>query len=287
MTELALILVLASAMIHATWNLLAKRVAGGAGFIWLVTLLNGILYAPLALALVFIQRPTIEGPQLVFILGSSCLHIAYFILLTRGYKAGDLSLVYPLARGTGPMLSTLAAIAFLGERPTPVALVGAAFIGLGVFILTGDPRKFRQSGAGTAVLYALATGTVIAAYTLWDKQAVSLLAIPPLLYDWANNLGRGILLTPHALRHRDEVKWHWREHRGEALGVAILSPLSYILMLTALSFSPVSYVAPTREISILLGTLLGTRLLAEGEGSRRLAAASVMVAGVVALALGQ
>lgn len=286
MTELALVLVLGSAVIHATWNYYAKRVSGGAGFIWLATTIQAIAYAPLALIVILRERPVIGLPELVAIVGSAIIHIGYFLLLSRGYRTGDLSLVYPLARGTGPMLSTAAAILLLGERPTPLALGGALLIGLGVFVLTGDPRKFRQSGAGTAVVYALLTGLVIATYTLWDKHAVAVLLIPPLVYDWANGAVRGLLLAPYALRHRAEVARHWREHRKAAVMVGLLSPLSYILVLTALTFSPVSYVAPAREISILIGAALGARLLAEGDVLRRVTAAGVMMAGVVFLALG-
>ena len=286
MTGLALVLVLSSAVLHATWNYYAKRVGGGAGFIWLSTIIQAVVYAPLALIVVVREQPVIGPAQLVAIVGTATIHIAYFLLLSRGYRTGDLSLVYPLARGTGPMLSTAGAILLLGERPTPLALGGAVLIGVGVFILTGDPRKFRESGAGRAVVYALLTGLIIATYTLWDKRAVSVLLIPPLLYDWSNGFVRGILLTPYALGHKAEIVRHWREHRTAAMMVGILSPLSYIMVLTALTFSPVSYVAPTREISILIGTALGARLLAEGDVMRRLGAAAVMMTGVVFLALG-
>jgi drug/metabolite transporter (DMT)-like permease len=286
MTGLAVALVLSSAVIHATWNYFAKRVGGGATFIWLISVCNAVIYAPLAIFMFVRTGTTLSLPQIAYMGGSALLHVTYFTLLSRGYRAGDLSVVYPLARGTGPMLSTVAAIVLLGERPTPVALAGAVMIGLGVFILTGDPRKFRESGASKGIMYALLTGCVIAGYTIWDKQGVSVLLIPPLLYDWTGNLLRIVLLTPHALRHRDELRLHCFTHLKQAILVGTLSPLSYILVLTALTFSPVSYVAPAREISILIGAALGARLLSEGDTVRRLAAASVMVVGVVALALG-
>jgi drug/metabolite transporter (DMT)-like permease len=208
------------------------------------------------------------------------------LLLNRGYRVGDLSLVYPLARGTGPLLSTLAAILFLGERPSAIALVGALLIIGGVMVLAGNFARLRQSGTRAAVGYALITGLFIAAYTLWDKQAVSHFAIMPMVLDWGANVGRAILLTPFAMRYSEEAVIEWREHKWEAVAVAILIPLSYILVLTAMSFTPVSYVAPAREISILIGTALGARLLAEGDAPRRLAAAGAMVLGIVALALG-
>jgi drug/metabolite transporter (DMT)-like permease len=289
MTPVALALVLVSAVAHATWNLFAKRAGGGALFIWLFEALAALLYAPLALAVIITQRPHIGALGFVFLAGSVLLHLVYFLVLQRGYRAGDLSLVYPLARGTGPTLSTATAIVLFGERPTPLAIAGAVLVAVSVVILVSGPQTLgaaRGGGAGWAIGYGLLTGVVIATYTLWDKHAVSALAIPPLLLNWGNDLGRALLLLPLALRRRAQVGALWRDHRGEALGVAILSPLSYILVLTALVFTPVSYVAPAREVSILIGAVLGARLLAEGDARRRLVAAGTMVLGVAALALG-
>jgi drug/metabolite transporter (DMT)-like permease len=100
------------------------------------------------------------------------------------------------------------------------------------------------------------------------------------------NFGVCLMLTPHALRRMETVRGVWRDHWREALGVAILAPASYILILTAMVFTPLSYVAPAREISILLGAILGARLLNERHTRRRLFAAGLMVVGVIALALG-
>jgi drug/metabolite transporter (DMT)-like permease len=247
MTTLALVLVLCSAVIHASWNYLAKRVGGGVTFVWLFAALSGLIYAPLGIGIIILQKPVLGLPQIGFVAVSALIHLTYFTLLSRGYRVGDLSLVYPLARGTGPLLSTFAAILFLGERPTVIAVCGAALIGVGVFVLTGNPRKFREAGNGSAVVYALLTGLTIAMYTLWDKQGVTLMLIPPLLYDWLSNTIRVAALAPYALSKRHEVIQYWREHKREALGVALLSPLSYILMLTALTISPISYVAPGKS----------------------------------------
>ncbi len=136
------------------------------------------------------------------------------------------------------------------------------------------------------MLYALVTGLFIAAYTLWDKQAVSHFAVAPLLLDWGANVGRALLLTPLAVKYSDQTVSEWREHKYEAIACAVLIPFSYILVLTAMRFTPVSYVAPAREISILIGTAMGARLLGEGDVRRRLAGAGAMVAGVVGLAIG-
>lgn len=286
MTLFALALVLLSAVAHAVWNLSAKRAGGGAAFVWTFDALAAAIYAPLALVSLLRWRGPLTGIALVFIIGSAILHLAYFLLLQQGYRIGDLSLVYPLARGTGPMLSTVAAIIIFGERPGPLALCGALLIGVGTVALSGGGRRAAGTASRRAVAFALLTGAIIAGYTLWDKRAVSGLGIPPLLLNWSLGLGRLILLLPYAARHHARIRVVWRDHRREALVVAFLSPLSYILVLTALTFTPVSYIAPAREIGILLGVVLGARLLAEGHARRRLIAGGAMVLGVVALAFG-
>ncbi len=286
MTLLAIVLVAASAVLHATWNLFAKRVGGGIPFVWLFSTLATIVYAPVLMVVILQQRPPLGLTQLTFLAGTCALHVTYYLLLNRGYQVGDLSLVYPLARGTGPVLSTVAAIALLGEHPTIIALIGTILIAVGVFVLAGDPRKLRANGDHRGVAYGIATGIAIAAYTIWDKQAVSVILIPPLVLDWASGLGRMILLAPIAVRRWPEVRSAWQTYRREALGIAVLDPLSYLLFLTALVFSPVSYLAPARQLSILIGAVMGTHLLAEGQAARRLAAVAAMTVGLLILALG-
>ncbi|HEY3060177.1 MAG TPA: DMT family transporter [Chloroflexota bacterium] len=286
MTAFALTLVLLSAVAHASWNLIAKRAAGGPAFNFLFDWLSVVVCLPLAIAQVVLQPSPVGPTEAIFFCGSGVLHLVYFLLLGQGYRTGDLSLVYPLARGLGPMLSTVAAVLVLGERPSTLALIGAALIGVGVFVLAGDPRRLRASQAGASVVFALLTGVVIAGYTLWDKQAVSAVAMPPILYFYLFTVVRAVLLTPIALQRWPTVKEEWRLHRRHAFGIALLSPISYILVLYALAISPVSYVAPAREIGILLGAIMGARWLSESDVPRRLAGAVAMVLGVVALAVG-
>jgi len=289
MSILALILVLTSAFLHAFWNLAAKRAGRGAVFIFLLTSLSNIVYAPLALALIARGEVDFTPMMFVFIIGNSFLHISYFLLLSYGYKLGDLSLVYPLARGTGPMFSTLAAVILFHERPSLLATAGIICIGIGVMIFSGGIKLLRDTENRAALIFALATGLIIATYTIWDKYAVSHLEIHPLVYDWSGSMFRmlflGIYLQTLGLGW-DSVRQEWRAYKREALIVAILSPLAYILVLTALTFSPVSYIAPAREVSILIGAAMGARLLSEGDQTRRLTAASIIVIGLIALALG-
>lgn len=285
MNILALLLVLVSAVAHATWNLFAKRTNGGALLVWLYDILSTILYAPVVVILLIVQRQSLSLIGLLFIVGSAILHLTYFILLQRGYRVGDLSLVYPLARGTGPLLSTICAIVLFAERPTLIALAGMGLVVAGIFVITGGSRIFSGRVKRGGIIYGLIIGLFIASYTLWDKQGVSVLLVPPLLYYYGTIVFRLALLTPYALPHWNDLRQEWGLHRAEIIGVAVLSPLSYFLVLTALVFTPVSYVAPTREIGVLFGVLMGTRLLAEGETKRRLIAAGMIVVGIIALAI--
>ena len=291
MTLLALGLVLGAGLLHATWNLLAKRAsaeASGPAFVWLYSALSATIFAPPAAGVVWLGGARVGAIGLLLVFGTGVLHLGYFLSLQEGYRVGDLSLVYPLARGTGPLLASGAAVVLFGERPGPIAVAGVLLIILGVLLLAWEPGDDRGSAKQRqlGVVFGVLTGAFIAAYTLWDKHAVSDLLLSPVFYYWGSLLVQTVILLPVAFRRKEEVRAAWRARRAEALGVAVLSPLAYILVLTALVFTPVSYVAPAREISILFGTLMGGGLLAEGGLGRRLVAASFMVLGVVALAAG-
>ena len=285
MTGLALALVLGSAVLHASWNLIAKQARGGIGFLWLFAVMTAVIYAPVAVIYYLAAKPIFTSTHLVFALVSAVIHVGYFICLQRGYRAGDLSLVYPLARGSGPALATVLAILVLSERPSALALSGTALVVLSVFVLTGG-KGLSGAQNRLAVIYGLLTGLFIAVYTVWDGYAVGHLGAAPLLFTFTGELFRAVILLPLVLTKREEVARAWRQNRWHALGVAVLSPLGYIMVLSAMQFTPISQVAPAREISILIGTLIGTRLLAEGEGRRRLIGAAGMVVGIVLLALG-
>ncbi|MDE2573105.1 MAG: EamA family transporter [bacterium] len=283
MTPAAVALVLASAFLHAYWNLHAKRAGGGAGFVWLTFCGSALCYVPFAAAVWLLYPPHLGAVDWVFIGGTSLWHVIYFLLLQRGYRNGDFSVVYPLARGTGPLLSAAAATLLFGERPGAVGWLGIILVLGGIFAFAGDPRRVlgaHRRGVG----YALGTGAMIAVYTLWDKHAVGVLLISPIIYDCLGNFGRALVLAPLAWRRRDEVVEEWRSHRAAVAVVAVLSPLAYLMVLFALRIAPVSYVAPARELSIVIGTFLGLRVLSEGQARRRIAAATVVVAGIVAIA---
>jgi drug/metabolite transporter (DMT)-like permease len=288
MTAFALTLVLIAAVLHATWNLCAKRAGGGLPFVWLVGAVICSLYLPVLVGYWQWRQPTLSWHQVGWILGSGVLKTGYSLFLQRGYRTGDFSLIYPLARGTGPLLSTLAAVAFLGERPTLLAIVGGFVIVVAIFFLTDGTKLFHESQAHlrNAINYGIVSGLFIAAYTVWDQQGVHRLQIPPVIYDGGTAFVVLAFVTPFAIPRWAEVTHHWREHKLYIAGMAFLSPVAYVLVLTAMSFTPVSYVAPAREVSIVIGAFIGARYLKESDGRRRVWAALAMAAGVIALALG-
>ena len=290
MTAAALSLVLLAAVVHATWNLLAKRVSlttSGPAFVWLYGAISAALYTPAAVWVLLRDDAPLRWLHVGVMAGSALVHLAYFLLLQRGYRVGDLSVVYPLARGTGPLLSGIAAVVLLGERPTPLAIAGALLIAASVFLFARSGAAKDATGRrGRGILFGLGTGVLIAVYTVWDKHAVSTLAISPILMEWATSAARVVLLGPVAMSQWPQVREAWRRHRAEALGIGLLNPLSYLLVMIAMITTPVSYVAPAREVSILVGAVMGAHFLKEGDVRRRLLAAALMVLGVVALALG-
>lgn len=301
MTAFALMLVLVAAVLHATWNLCAKRAGGGLPFVWLVGAMICSFYVPVLASYWSWHRPSLSWTALAWIAGSGVLKTGYSLFLQRAYRAGDFSLIYPLARGTGPLLSTLAAIVILGERPSGLAIAGGAIIVVAVFALTGGFNLGRALAAPAvtgaeglrlerapwrALMYGVTCGLFIAAYTVWDRHGVHTLRIPPVLYDGGTAFMVLGLVTPFAVPRWPEIARHWREHKRYVFGMAVLSPIAYVLVLTAMSFTPVSYVAPAREVSIVIGAFIGARYLKEAEGRRRVWAAVAMAAGVIALALG-
>lgn len=288
MSLAALALVLASAFIHASWNFLLKKSGGGPGLLALSCAVSLAIWAPFVVLSGWLQAYEFHPMHLALMFASGMIHTAYFLLLDRAYRSGgDLSIVYPLARATGPLLAIVVAIVLLGERPGPLALAGAALIGVSALVLTGNPFAWHKGEARHAVGFALLTGCFIALYTVTDKYSVAAWLIPPLVFDWGCNFFRCLVLVPHARRvDPGSLARAWREQRKTVLFIGTLSPLSYILVLTAMVFTPVSLVAPAREVSILFAALLGAHFLKEGDFARRAVAACGMVLGISGLAWG-
>lgn len=279
----ALLAVLLAAATHATWNLYAKRAAGSRHFVWLYSIGSVLLYAPIVLWIVLMERPAFEARHWFALAATGVLHLGYSLILQAGYRASDLSLVYPLARGSGPLLSFFAAVVLLGEHITAPSIVGVVLVVSGILLVSGlllEPHKAPRAG----ILYGLGTGLFIAAYTINDGWAVRALTISPFIVDWTGNMFRVIVLAPRALADRAELRREIREYLKPALVVAMLGPLGYILVLYAMRVAPISHVAPARELATLIGTYFGARLLRERSAPSRIVGAACIVAGVVCLA---
>jgi drug/metabolite transporter (DMT)-like permease len=285
-----IILVVLAAFIHATWNLLVKQAAaGGPTFVFAYNLVACIAYAPWVTWLSAQGALTWSLPIAGCILLGSLIHLAYSLCLQRGYQVADLSVVYPVARGTGPTLSSLGAFVLLGEAPSSHGLLGlaAVVVGIGLISTQGSLAAFRKPGGQAGVRWGMATGLLIAAYTVVDAYGVKTLAIQPVVLDWCSNLLRFVLLAPLVLRDpakaRDLMRGRWLL----AVGVGLLSSLSYILVLAALNMgTPLIVVAPTREMSMMIGALFGMVILREPVGAWRLVGCFVLIAGVVLLGSG-
>jgi drug/metabolite transporter (DMT)-like permease len=288
-TTLALILVLLSAVAHATWNFLAKRATNQEVFIWWMLISISVLLLPLAAILIW--RYPILYPGWWFIFGTVVLHVLYFVFLGRSYTYADLSLVYPVARGMGPALVPVIGALVLKEIITTLAIVGIISVILGIFTVSWwgqfqkvfhDPlRFFREAGAR----YALLTGLVIAAYTVWDKMGVSY--VNPFLYMYFLVLGSALFLTPYVCRIHG-TKAIRIEMKGKTVSIIISGLLMFIaygLILLALQFSRVSYIAAAREVGVVIGVLFGTLMLGEPFGKGRVLGSCLIVFGLVLISL--
>jgi uncharacterized membrane protein len=286
-TLYVLALILTAAILHAWWNLLAKRAGGKTAFIWLIYVAGNIIYLPAVVYELQSGEKIYSQPLFWFSLCSAILHLGYYSILQKGYRSADLSVVYPLARGAGPLFSSAAAILFLHERLKLTSTLGLFLIIAGVLIITGlSFGKENNKKIMPGIFYGVATGFFIALYTINDTLAVKNYAVSPLTLTLVTNFFGAILLIPLVAREKSELQREIRKHKWIIIGIAILSPAAYILVLVALKNAPLTVVAPAREISILLGVFMGSRVLKEEDGRRRLIASLLILGGIISLSLG-
>lgn len=287
MSPTALALVLVAAVAHALWNLAARTATGDGGhFVFLYVVGSAVIWTPVTVVWWVVHRPDPTWSWLLAPMVSGLFHTAYGLVLQRGYRRGDLSLVYPVARGVGPLVTLVVAVTVLGERPPPLAVLGALVVIAGIVVITLPGRHSANRARSRAGLaWGAATGLSIAAYTLWDSHAVTTLGVPPLPYFTVSLLVQLFPLGPRAARRPADLAAVWHAHRRQVLAVAVLSPLAYLLVLEAMTLAPVALVASTRESSIVVGALLGTYLLGEPGGPRRTAGSLVVLAGIACVAL--
>jgi drug/metabolite transporter (DMT)-like permease len=296
----ALSIVLLAGLLHALWNILAKKAGGDARFACFTAGVAMVVWAPLGVWVGWDVLP-LWGPwEWAFVMASGVLHVLYFVVLLRGYRHADLTVVYPLARGTGPLLSSLVALVWLGESMSSIGALGVAGVVSGVFLIAGGPKlitdgrrvdvvndaqlasqRLRRAG----LRYGVLTGLFIASYTVVDGYAVKVLLMSPVLLHYLENLVRFALLTPVVLRDRPTAWTLWRQQWKYALIVGTVTPISYVLVLYAMQTAPLSLVAPAREVSMLFAALIGGHLLGEGDRWLRVLGALLIAAGVAMLGL--
>jgi drug/metabolite transporter (DMT)-like permease len=274
--------VLLAAAAHATWNIFAKKAAHARHFVWLYSVGSALLYTPIILWICVQQRPHFEPRHFVALAATSVLHLGYSLSLQAGYRSSDLSLVYPIARGFGPLLSFVGAVLLLGETATALSGLGLVLIVAGILLVSGltrEPHRAPRKG----IFFGLLTGAFIASYTLNDGWAVKVLAISPFIVDFTGNVARLVVLSPIAWRDRAEVLREARVYAAPAAVVSVLGPIGYILVLFAMRIAPISHIAPARELATLAGAYMGARLLSERTTPERIIGAVCIVVGVVSL----
>lgn len=290
MSATALTLVLTAAVLHAIWNIAAKRVAalGGYVFVFAYAAVSALLWLPVGLLVLAVEGSGVTRLLLLASALSGAMHIGYGLILQTGYRKGDLSVVYPVARGTGPLLTMLFAIVVLTERPGTIAVAGGFVVIAGVAVVAAArpsvPTAHQRRSASIGVRWGALTGLAIASYTLWDDHSMSSLALLPIPYFAFSTTWQSLFMLP-GMRHKSAdlvrvSKTCWRE----ILCVAVLSPLAYVLVLQAMTTTPVALVAPARESSIVVGSLLAWKLFHEPAPLRKLAGAVVVLAGITLIA---
>lgn len=288
MDGLALSIVLVSALLHASWNYLTKKSERKRAFIWWALLMGIFLFFPL---FVFSwPQATIGLTGWNCIIASSFLHACYFWFLGGAYERGDLSLVYPLSRGSAPLFVPLAAVGLMHEQLAPLGITGIALVVSGIYTVhlqSFSGRSLLQplwALRGGASLWALFTGAAIVSYTLVDKVGVE--TVDPPVYIYLMLVGTWLLLSPYILlRERPWLRKEWRKHKGSIIIVGFLSFFTYLMILFAMQMSQVSYVVAVREVSIVFSALFGIIWLGEKHAPHKLMGALLITFGVILIGL--
>lgn len=266
-----------------------KRDGGGKTLLWLFNLVGIGLYLPVLA--VFWKFDIIGNYQWhwyipLVALVSGGLNAIFFITLVKAYRLAEFSFVYATCRGVGPLTVFLLAGIFLGERLGWLAIAGIFLIISGVALMAVNPRRLRQLPPRNAVLFATLSGVCLGLFSLWDKYSVGMLHIPPVLSYMGTMVITLMIFSPLTMRARAEVARCWRRSRSSVIIIAIFCPLAYILILWTLTFTPVSYVAPLREVSIIFSVLIGAGSFQEKDTTRKIIATLMIILGVNGIAFG-
>jgi drug/metabolite transporter (DMT)-like permease len=275
----ALGLLLVAAVCHASWNFLLKGTRETFVITWWA-----MVFSCVPAVLVLLCSTPLPREALLFAGLSALFQATYYFTLTSAYRAGDFSLVYPVARGAAPLFLLVWAMLFLQEKPTPVGVGGVLLLLCGLITIASNNLKREAHIPRAALGLALLTALFISLYSVTDGAAVK--QFPPAPYSALIFIVTTLAMTPLVMaRHRfilmRELHAGW--HRAALIGV--LSLVSYGLALSAYSLGKVSYAGAVREISIVFGALAGWKWMNEDFGARRTVGALLMFMGIVVIAL--
>lgn len=276
---LATVLSLTAAVLHAGWNLVAKRAEGDRYMVlWAQFTAGGLVALPLMVGYQVLFGMPWQGYAWAALSGAS--HMPYTWLLAKAYTHGDFSVSYPVARGGGAALAAIGGVLFLADHLTVLEVTGIAVVVAGLSFLA-------RGASGANLLMALAVAVTIGVYTVLDAKGARLTG--SIAYIFATMVGSGLSNTVFSLAtgRRHDMAAMMRANWRRAVVTGVASLITYGLVLVAVQHAPVGYVTALRESSVVLAALAGWKLLGEGDHRRRIAAACIVFAGLLTLVLGR
>ncbi|MCI0412686.1 DMT family transporter [bacterium] len=287
----SLLLLLSAAALHAVANVLMKQSRDKMAFVWWMIGVFCVLGSPALL-----QFSSVPPAAWRFVIASGMLEAIYFFTLTRAYTSGDLSLVYPIARGSAPLFLLIWAVLFLSERPSRFGVCGIFLVVVGLYLINlpslavwSRPLHAFRSAASR---WALLTGILISTYSAIDKIGIQYFS--PLVYLYLILLVSWVCMSIqwffpvrrfYLLEEIRKAEGEKRSRFFSIIAAAMSGCIGYLFVLAALRLTPVSYVGPVREVSVVFGTIIGVRYLGEQGGSLRIAASALVALGIALIAI--
>jgi uncharacterized membrane protein len=276
MVALAFVLVIVSAVLHALWNFTTKKVSGNLGVIYLGLAFASVFLIPFALISVVANGLVSLG--YLFIIATGIIHTFYFFFLSKAYIHGNISVVYPIARGCGVVGTAAVAFVVLRESISMTGTIGIICTSLGI-ILIGLHRG-SQKGSNKGLIYAILVGLTMIFYSIIDKMAVAY--VDPIVYILGLFFLSMFFLTPYMLiTKKNELAEAWRKYKRYSMIIGIGSAAGYLIILFVFRLAQVSYVVAVREASVALGAILGMTYLGEGRSKGKILGVGLILTGLI------
>jgi len=269
-------LVIMSAALHASWNLATKKVLGSLGTVCIGLCAASLVSMPFAVYIILSEGLLLASVP--FIIATGIIHAFYFYFIGKSYEIGDISIVYPTSRGIGVAGTSLIAATMLGESISVNGFIGIMLVCTGTVTL--GLQRAQDGNTRKALLYALAVGLTIICYSCLDKVGVGL--SNPVPYIWGMFTVAAVLLTSFvAVNHRDNLIQSWKKKRTYGIAIGLGSIITYLLILFAFRQGPASYIVAVREMSVVIGSVMGFVFLREQLTLRKIAGIIAITAGLV------